>query len=79
MTKDWIKNTATTRAELYKLLNGNNMIMHKSFWPNPVLNREELLTNPAATSVTVYTRDGSDYEIYISNITEVLVKPCSVK
>jgi len=73
MTKA-IKNTATTRAELYKLLNGNNMIVHKHFWPNPVLNLQELLNDPTGTSVTVYERDGSDSEIYISNITDVITK-----
>ena len=73
MTKA-IKNTATTRAELYKLLNGNNMIVHKRFWPNPVLNLQELLNDPTSTSVTVYERDGSDSEIYISNITDVITK-----
>jgi hypothetical protein len=62
-----IKNTATNAAELYKQLSNGRMVYHKRLGPVHV-NKMELLTNPASTSVTCYTHDGSDYGIYISEI-----------
>ena len=62
-----IKNTATNAAELYKQLVSGRMVYHKRLGPVHV-NKMELLTNPASTSVTCYTHDGSDYDTYISDI-----------
>jgi len=66
-----IKNTATNAAELYKLLAGSNTVYYKRLGMVQI-NKLELLTNPASNGVIVYTRDGSDYEIYISDIADVL-------
>jgi hypothetical protein len=67
-----VKNTATNAAELYKLLSKADAIQHPSFWPNPGLNRMDLLLNPAATDAVVYERDGSDYTISIKSITNIV-------
>jgi len=66
-----IKNTATNAAELYKLLGNNNTVYYKRLGMVHV-NRFDLLTNPASDGVVVYTHDGSDYEIYINEIVEVV-------
>jgi hypothetical protein len=66
-----IKNTATNAAELYKLLAGNNTVYYRRLGMVQI-NRRELLTNPASDGAIVYTRDGSDYEVYIKDITEVI-------
>jgi hypothetical protein len=66
-----IKNTATNAAELYKLLAGSNTVYYKRLGMVQI-DKLELLTNPASDGATVYTRDGSDYGIYISEIAEVV-------
>jgi len=66
-----IKNTALNAAELYKLLKAGNTVYHKRLGPVQV-NKLELLTNPASDAVTVYTRDGSDYESFIESIDMIL-------
>ena len=62
-----IKNTATNAAELYKQLSNGRMVYHKRLGPVHV-NKMELLTNPASTSLTCYTQDGSDCGMYIDEI-----------
>jgi hypothetical protein len=66
-----IKNTATNAAELYKLLGNNNTVYYKRLGMVQV-NKLKLLINPADDGVVVYTHDGSDYEIYIKEISEVI-------
>jgi hypothetical protein len=66
-----IKNTATNAAELYKLLGNNKTVYYKRLGMVHV-NKFDLLTNPANDGVVVYTRDGSDYEIYIKEIAGVI-------
>jgi hypothetical protein len=67
-----IKNTATNCAELYKLLGQGNRVEYKNFFPNPSIDKLSLLTNPAGDSVVLYTRDGSDYSVYISEIKNLI-------
>ena len=62
-----IKNTAKNAAELYKLLSGSNTVYYKRLGMVSI-NKYELLLNPAADYATVYTKDGSDYGIYIDEI-----------
>jgi hypothetical protein len=66
-----IKNTATNAAELYKLLGNNNTVYYKRLGMVHV-NKKELLCNPASDGVVVYTHDGSDYEIYINEVIEIV-------
>jgi hypothetical protein len=66
-----IKNTAVNAAELYKLLTNSNTVYYTRLGMVQV-NKYYLLTNPASDSVTVYTHDGSDYDIYIKEIKGVI-------
>lgn len=61
----------TTRKELHDALEvlNTNYVGHRNFYPRPMVNRNELLTNPSGDTVTVYERDGSDYEVYIKELT----------
>ena len=62
-----IPNNALNAAELYKLLGNSKTVYYNRLGPVQI-NKFDLLTNPASDSVTVYTQDGSDYEIYINEI-----------
>lgn len=66
-----IKNTAKNAAELYKLLAGSNTVYYKRLGMVQI-NKFDLLLNPAADYATVYTHDGSDYDVYIDEIKEIV-------
>ena len=66
-----IKNTASNAAELYKLLAGSNTVYYQRLGMVQI-NKLSLLTNPAADYATVYTHDGSDYDVYIDEIKEIV-------
>jgi hypothetical protein len=66
-----IKNTASNAAELYKLLAGSNTVYYQRLGMVQI-NKLTLLTNPAGLVATVYTHDGSDYNVYIDEIKEIL-------
>ena len=66
-----IKNTASNAAELYKLLGNNKMVYYNRLGPTHI-DKSKLLLNPASNSVTVYTKDGSDYDVYINEITAII-------
>ena len=65
-----IKNNANNAAELYKLLGNNKTVLTQ--YGIVHVNKFDLLSNPANDSVVVYTKDGSDYEIYIRYVLSVV-------
>jgi len=67
-----IKNVASNRAELYKLLGNNNTVIRGNLYPYPQINRMDLLEDPASTSIVLYAKDGADYEVYIKSITHIV-------
>lgn len=66
-----IKNTALNAAQLYKLLGNSNTVYYNRLGYVQV-NKHSLLMNPAGDSVTVYTQDGSDYDVYINEIKGII-------
>lgn len=66
-----IKNTALNAAQLYKLLGNGNTVYYKRLGCVQV-DKHSLLTNPASDSTTVYTDDGSDYDVAILEIHGVI-------
>jgi hypothetical protein len=81
MSQATIQIEVTTANELLKVLYTPNtklgqrfgfrspsQINVRGFWPNPHFNVKELESDPNATTMTVYERDGSDYTIKIADI-----------
>lgn len=81
MSQATIQIEATTANELLKVLytphtrvgrqfgfKAPSQINVRGFWPNPHFSEKELESDPNATTMTVYERDGSDYTIKIADI-----------
>jgi hypothetical protein len=81
MSQSTIKINAKTANDLLNLLYTPNTELGKrvglrapsqinvrGFWPNPHFSKNELESDPNATTMTVYERDGSDYTIKIADI-----------
>lgn len=44
----------------------------RGFWPNPHFSQRELESDPNATTMTVYERDGSDSTINIQSVEAIV-------
>ena len=85
MSQATIKINAKTASDLLKVLYTSNtklgqrvglrapsQINVRGFWPNPHFSLKELQSDPNATTMTVYERDGSDYTINIQSVEAIV-------
>lgn len=61
----------TNRAELYRYMRMNNISKFYTMGSWMTINQNDLLSNPACDWVTLWSRDGSDYNVNIEKLTAV--------